>query len=260
MNTKIGHLQIKSLIQVNGRKKYLCQCDCGKETEVFAHNLKAGKTRSCGCQMHRAKKNNFVGQRFNYLVIKNELKKRDSSGSVIWNCQCDCGKQVHLSSRQLQKNNIISCGCLKKTSLIGKKFGLLSVFEYSNNKNASKRYWKCQCECGNLTVVSQGNLLSGHTKSCGCLQKKEQRLFADGTCIDVIASKMVPVNNRSGHKGISKSGDKWLAYITFKGKRYALGAFENLNDAIIARKNAENKLFEPLIKKYLKQPEFIQNK
>lgn len=31
------------------RKRFLCRCDCGTETVVFAENLYSGHTRSCGC-------------------------------------------------------------------------------------------------------------------------------------------------------------------------------------------------------------------
>lgn len=33
--------------------------------------------------------------------------------------------------------------------------------------------WRCQCECGNEIVVRGDSLRSGHTKSCGCLQKEK---------------------------------------------------------------------------------------
>ncbi len=33
----------------NGRVRWLCQCDCGKETIVLGYNLKSGSTKSCGC-------------------------------------------------------------------------------------------------------------------------------------------------------------------------------------------------------------------
>jgi hypothetical protein len=28
---------------------WLCQCDCGNQTEVHGHDLRSGKTKSCGC-------------------------------------------------------------------------------------------------------------------------------------------------------------------------------------------------------------------
>ena len=33
----------------NGRNCWLCQCSCGRQKEVTAHDLKSGKVKSCGC-------------------------------------------------------------------------------------------------------------------------------------------------------------------------------------------------------------------
>jgi len=50
-----------------------------------------------------------------------------------------------------------------------------------------------------------------------------------------------PRNNQSGHIGVFWLQDKqrWLAYITSDKKRINLGHFEDINDAIAARKQAE---------------------
>lgn len=59
----------------------------------------------------------------------------------------------------------------KKQNLIGFKFGKLTVVEeVRGEKNRLK--WKCKCECGGETTTTSDKLKSGHTKSCGCLQKK----------------------------------------------------------------------------------------
>lgn len=54
-----------------------------------------------------------------------------------------------------------------RKSLLGSKFGLLTVMEYIGVKNGNS-YWKCSCDCGNTVTVSRPNLLKA--KSCGCLQ------------------------------------------------------------------------------------------
>lgn len=57
----------------------------------------------------------------------------------------------------------------KSTDLTNKKFSRLYVIElYSNNKNEHKK-WRCICDCGNEIVVDGCNLVTGNTKSCGCL-------------------------------------------------------------------------------------------
>jgi hypothetical protein len=59
--------------------------------------------------------------------------------------------------------------------IIGKKFGLLTVVEYSHPSFGSrgKHYWKCKCECGNTSTVRDSHLLSGTIRSCGCLHRKQ---------------------------------------------------------------------------------------
>lgn len=51
--------------------------------------------------------------------------------------------------------------------------------------------------------------------------------------------------NTSGHKGISWHirKRKWIAYIGYNNRIVYLGIFDDINDAISARKNAEQKYF-----------------
>lgn len=57
-------------------------------------------------------------------------------------------------------------------NLIGQKFGFLTVIERDLTVKDKKRaYWKCQCDCGNIITVRGESLRTGHTKSCGCLNK-----------------------------------------------------------------------------------------
>lgn len=55
-----------------------------------------------------------------------------------------------------------------KTDLTGRRFGSLTVLSV-HDQVASRVYrWKCQCDCGNTTVVRANQLRSGGTRSCGC--------------------------------------------------------------------------------------------
>lgn len=55
--------------------------------------------------------------------------------------------------------------------LVGKRYGLLEVVEFSHKDNRSNNYFFCKCVCGTEKVVAQNHLLSGKTKSCGCLKR-----------------------------------------------------------------------------------------
>jgi hypothetical protein len=55
----------------------------------------------------------------------------------------------------------------KRIDLAGRKYGKLTVIEYSHTKYG-KCFWKCRCDCGKLSVVLGRYLKTGHTTSCGC--------------------------------------------------------------------------------------------
>ena len=58
-------------------------------------------------------------------------------------------------------------------NLVGKRFGKLIVIkqDLSMHKNR-RRYWICQCDCGNISSpIDTSSLKNGNTKSCGCLKR-----------------------------------------------------------------------------------------
>lgn len=60
--------------------------------------------------------------------------------------------------------------------LTGQNFGKLTVIKKAEG-NYSRIHWECKCNCGNpeTIIVSGQHLRSGHTKSCGCLQRAAAR-------------------------------------------------------------------------------------
>ena len=53
----------------------------------------------------------------------------------------------------------------------GQTFGRLHVDSFHGRDKNYRIYYNCTCECGNKVVASARGLLSGDTKSCGCLYK-----------------------------------------------------------------------------------------
>lgn len=66
----------------------------------------------------------------------------------------------------------------KKTDITGQKFGKLTVIKFNKIVNHNP-HWLCKCNCGNIKSVQRGCLISGQTRSCGCL-RKERKLTLGG--------------------------------------------------------------------------------
>lgn len=71
----------------------------------------------------------------------------------------------------------------KKVDIIGKKFGKLTVISFDSYKNLSdnsdtrRSFFLCSCECGNSKIVNSHLLISGGTRSCGCLRLEAGKKF-----------------------------------------------------------------------------------
>lgn len=145
---------------------------------------------------------------------------------------------------------------------IGDRFGKLTVIGFDG------KYAICKCECENTKSIRKTSLTLKKcpTKSCGCIQKQiayniGNRTIADNsrkqiernvayhTNFQVIMQDKPPINNTSGVKGVSwnKEKEAWDAYINIHGKRIRLGRYSKFEDAVKARKRAEEEYFQPLI-------------
>ena len=84
-------------------------------------------------------------------------------GQIIRKAHPECLPQIQPSGIYLQE--II----MKALELTGQKFGRLIVKQKAGKNKWGCIKWRCQCDCGNHTVVAANNLNGGHSKSCGCL-------------------------------------------------------------------------------------------
>ncbi|MCD7847945.1 MAG: transcriptional regulator [Oscillospiraceae bacterium] len=249
--SRFGHLTVicDSGERKNGYIVWKCRCDCGNIINVDMRTLRRGTVTDCGCltKLNPWQKD-ITGQRFGKLTAKYSIDRKDSSGSYYWRCVCDCGGEIDVPLRQLQAGYRKSCGCLSHPPLkdfVGKRFGKLTVTEYSGKKNGVHR-WKCICDCGNEVTVSQSHLQSGQTKSCGCIQASvyaENMKLIDGTSVTALESSRnrLRSTNTSGHTGVywDKKQKKWYARICFRNKQYYLGSYKNKEDAVKARQQGE---------------------
>lgn len=59
------------------------------------------------------------------------------------------------------------------TDISGRRFGKLTVIDRAGSNKNGRALWNCQCDCGEFVIVKGNALLSGNTKSCGCLSRHD---------------------------------------------------------------------------------------
>ena len=53
--------------------------------------------------------------------------------------------------------------------ITGRTFGRLTALHPTDGRMSGSVVWECACTCDIMCLVSRGDLVSGNTKSCGCL-------------------------------------------------------------------------------------------
>ena len=116
-------------------------------------------------------KKQLAGKVFGRLTVLRDVG-RSKWGTVLWECQCQCGNITTVESGSLLSVATQSCGCLRRIDLTNQLFGRLTALRDVGQTKSGNVLWRCRCQCGNITTVAFSKLTSGHTKSCGCLQRE----------------------------------------------------------------------------------------
>ena len=186
-----------------------------------------------------ARYKDMTGERYGMLTVI-EYVGKDKFNNALWRCKCDCGQEKIVNRRRLISGDTRSCGCLHERRLAGQKFGRLLVIEKVGTNEARHNVWRCKCDCGNEKQVSATDIVSGHTRSSGCLMretsakmftthgKSEERLYT-------VWQGMLGRCNRPSLKGFKNYGgrgikvcDEWANdYEAFREWAYANGYDED---------------------------------
>lgn len=113
---RFGHLTV---IKDTGKRLHRsiiweCLCDCGNTHNVTSNNLNGGHVHSCGkaeCQYHKFYKD-LTGKTFGKLTALYPTSAKDGS-HMYWMCLCECGNIKEVSSTNLIRGQVWSCGCIK---------------------------------------------------------------------------------------------------------------------------------------------------
>lgn len=200
---------------------------------------------------------------------------------VKWHCLCDCGKELNVSSGELLQGKTLSCGCynrevnserMKKMMYKRNRYDLSGSFGIGYDSKGNEFWFDLE----DYDKIKDYCWTIHHTKYVTAKNKEHKWIMLhklimndldNKYCIDHIKTerkfdnrksnlrhssrsqnnmnKVMQKNNKSGHTGVyyHSYNDKWRAIININKKTKTLGDFKNIEDAIKARKEAEQKYY-----------------
>jgi len=159
---------IKDYKRENKRSYVYATCPvCKKDKWIRADSIKSGRIISCGCYNAA---NNYLkpvdikGKRIGKLKAIKPTKEKESNGSIIWECQCDCGKTVYIAKSYFLEGRRYSCGCRAK-----------EVAEEQFDKKLGK-FIDANCVFGtNINNITRKKLIKSNTSGKTGVYFKQER-------------------------------------------------------------------------------------
>lgn len=208
------------------------------------------------------------------------ISKTQKSKKIRWVCDCDCGtKNILVIGSQLRSGRTKSCGCIIKEMLTQRNKSKIQYNKYdlsgeygvgwTNNTNKEfyfdledydkiKDYTWLEEKEGYISTVRDHKIIKFHRLIMNVSEFSVQvdHIHGNGTRNDNRKQNLRIVNNSknqmntctrkdnsSSVKGVSynKNEQKWRAYIQIDKNNMHLGWFDSFEDAVKARKDAEEK-------------------
>lgn len=195
-----------------------------------------------------------------------EVVGKSKNGSRVWKCSCSCGGFVDVISSSLNSGLVQSCGCLydevkgKQALTHGKHnsreyrawcamkqrcyyekhdffkdYGGRGISVCESWKNSFEEFYEDMGECPKGYSLDRVDVEKDYCKdNCKWSSNSEQGFNTRKKC-----------TNTSGKTGVSyhKLADKWQASICVENVQIYLGLFQDFEDAVRAREEAELKYF-----------------
>ena len=205
---------------------WICQCKCGNTVELPATRLLVGNTLSCGClnKEHLQRANKYIDNTSIRQALEEKVTStRSKSGytGVVpkrgkWQAYIIYKKCYHSLGVYLNIEDAVKARARGKELVRADAMGLLDFYEAIHKQDSAlpSRDTEPSREFPG-TAWRENNRPGSATKR---------------------------TDNTSGYVGVYFHGGKWDAKISYQGVRYNLGRFEEISEAINARRSAEEAL------------------
>jgi len=205
----------------------------------------------------------LVGKRFGSLVVL-ALDHSDSFRNTYWLCQCDCGENCVKNGHSLRRGHTTSCGTQNHRAnkyIIDGDTAYCVMYNTGNKvildpEDVEKvRPYRWYEDCGYAKSYGGSNRL----RMSRLIVDAPDDLFVDHinhntldnrrTNLRIVTHQQNNMNvtprNGKSIAGINcnASSGKYTAYISTNGRPKYLGSFDMLEDAISARRAAEEKYY-----------------
>lgn len=250
------------------------RCSCNDKTvkEARIDGLYNGVVKKdCGCMIWRR----CIGNRYGKLTVLglSRIYMRDNiHKDYELDCICDCGKKIKTSRNALISGLTTSCGCARYKKLKENQFDLSSnsygigydsrgnsfLFDIDKYDLLKSRYWY-MTDGGYFISTSYGEKIRMHRFLLGLSnddniivdhinnERNDNRLCNLRKCDSLQNSfnSVLRSDNKTGYTGVFRNykTNKYNVSINFNKTKIHLGTFDNFDDAVKARKEAEKKYF-----------------
>ena len=200
---------------------------------------------------------------------------RSKNRNIIWHCRCDCDNELDVPTASLTSGNTQSCGCLRieRIKETGKKNRNLNHYDLSGeygigythknepfyfdieDYNLIKEYtWTINSD-GYVYSIPNGRVIKMHmlimSPPKGKVVDHINHITFDNRKSNLRIcehyqnriNSLPYKNNTSGRKGVywDKTRNKWMVCITANKKTYTLGRYDDFDEAVRVREEAEEK-------------------
>ena len=231
---KFGRLTVikkadKNYISPKGytKSRWVCLCDCGNIITVTGNDLTTGKTKSCGCFHKETSALNGKGNK--------KYNRYNLSGEYGIGYDCN-GNEFYFDLEDYDKIkdycwSIANDGYIKTT------------VHYKNENGKDKK----RSVLMHRIIMNNPDkkLCIDHINGASTRNDNRKTNLRIVTYSQNLMNKGTISSNKSGITGIywDKTNNKWIASITINKKHIALGRFNDFDEAVKARKKAEEKYF-----------------